>query len=300
MNRCIKLLLAITASTSLIATHPARSAEVEVLAIQAGVLPPSPHGAGKGELPREMSVNPFEFGEWPSGTGVLLRTKLPDGAILAPGQHTLVSFNDNGGKNLAKLPEGTVTSHFPNGVFKPVSAILDEKTMDVCIAVRSLKSPNKKATVLSGEVLLSISAGAPTKVESISFLPSRGKIVNVGPFVFNILNYDRPTQEVHGPRNMPPGFPAPPAMPANMKSLQYSIATAKTPGTKITSIEILDSNGAVLSKTDKMEFVIGNGHSYGVSFQDTGMIKIRVAVIDPAQVTSVPIKFETSLGVSEE
>ena len=292
--------LILIAAASFLAPNIAFSAESQVLAVQAGILPTSPHGAGKGEVPQELRSNPFEFGDWPSGTGLLLRTKLPDGAQPSLQDHTIISFVDDTGKNLAKLPEGVGFKGFGGREFKPVVALFDTKTQDVYVAVRSLKSPNQKATKVFGEIALSIAHGEAPTVESVAFSPSRGQGVNVGPFVLSISEYGRPQEDSQRSRNAPPGFPSQPPMPANMKFLQYSILDPKKTGQKISSVEILGSGGKVLSKTDKTDFVIGTEHTYGVYISEAGPLKIRIAVLDPTKLETFPITFQTSIGVSEE
>lgn len=294
MKRFFLLAVVQLSAASLLA---GQSAPVELLAVQTGILPRSAHGVGKGDFPHHIHANPFEFGEWATGTNVLLRTKLPTGAVYSKEPGKLISFTDDTGKNLARAAEG---ASLPRE-FEPVVTLFDEKNGDLYVAVRGLRAPSKKSTSVSGELEIVTGTGQAQKVESLAFLPSQARVVKAGSITLNVVKFGRmdPNSFGFGGHHQP--GTSRPSVPVNANQLVYSIAESPDDVPhKITCIEVLDSSGRVVNKNDRGDFTPGGGTNFGVQVEGNGPFKIRLTLVDPSQMQPLKLSFTTGLGVSEE
>lgn len=292
------------ASNGFFLPHMALAGEVEaeIIAVQAGLLAPSGFGGGKGELPQGLLRHSHDLGDWASGTGVLLRTKPPEGTKLALKEFKLASFTDDGGKDLTKAPEGMQTERFGRD-FKPVTAAYDEKNDELYIAVRSRRAPSRKATMVQGEVLIAVDGGSQLS-ESALFNPSSGSEVKAEPFILEIGYYGTPRQDRNQQWGGPSGMPTPTPPPAGTKDFSYSIRNISSDKKseenrtlKVVAVELLNANGKQIFKHDNFDFE--SGGSYGTQFPDAPPFKFRVTTVDMAKMQSYPLTFKTTIGVSE-
>lgn len=289
-------------SCILLPTHmaPAGEADVDVLAVQSGLLASSGFGNGKGELPNELRSHGSNLGDWASGTGVLLRTKPPEGAKPALNEFKLISFTDDGGKDLTKAPEGMQAERFGRE-FKPVDAAYDEKNGELYIAVRSRRAPSREATMVQGEVQIALDGGREI-FESGLFNPtSRGSEVKVGSFILEIGYYGPVRQERNSHGGAPQGMFTPPPPPADAKEFSYTINVEENSGEKsaikVVAVELVSSSGKQIFKHDNFDFQ--SRGSFSTSFQDSPPFKFRITTTDTTKMKSYPLTFKTTIGVSE-
>lgn len=302
-------------SIGLLSTHMTLAADgdVEILAVQAGLLAPSVFGGGKGELPNHLRMASNDLGDWPSGTGVLLRIKPPEGAKLALNEFKLVSFSDDGGKDLTKAPEGMQTERGSHREFEPVTAVYDEKNGELYIAVRSQRAPSRNATMVQGEVQVAVAGGLKV-VESALFTPSSKRSeVKVGSFIFEIDYYGPPrhdrNQQWGDPSGRPSGrAPRMPTPPMGTKEFSYSMSkinsgekSEEESTVKMLAMELLNSNGKQIFKKEHDDITFGGSHSISSPslHQDGPPFKFRVTIMDAAKVQFHSITFKTTIGVSE-
>lgn len=297
--------LLVLASLALVSVAHAQTT-AEVLAVQVSRLPFGPFGAYEGKLPDR--VNSFQLGvqNWNAGTAVLLRLPAPQNGRIAPTAPRLLSFADDAGRDLTKIPEGAPLDD--SGRRKPISFEQNAATGELFIVIASMRAPSPRATRLAGEIELDLAAGAEAAKESQPVQPRAGEVAAVAPFTVKITGAKK--REPGEERKMHPEAPA--WLAEQMKRtgakdqpqdpgvlVSFDLVTDAGTTWRATKIEAIDSEGKTWS-FDVTPSATPTTPSYSITVQKPNPIRFRVTAINTGAVQSVRVKFQTALGVGLE
>jgi hypothetical protein len=308
--------------------HAQSVVDAQVIAVQVSRLPSGSFSPYQGRLPDDMRAFDLALREWNAGTAILLRLAPNKDAKFKFTDARLISFQDDAGKNLAKLPEGAGEDTFNRRM--PVTFVQSASTGEVLICVASLRSPSAKASRLAGEIEFDMVLGSDAAKESEPVTPKEGATVIVGPYRVTITGLKRveasdmtaPSAQRMPPHtmqpdagmspDMPPGvnrrqrsgqqMPSQPQQPqdtAPRVQMTFRVEAMQATTWKLTSVAIVEAASGSESK-----FEIPDGFTtsqvFSTTLRNNNPLKFKISVFNAATKTTTKVRFNTSLGVSEE
>lgn len=306
----------------------------EVLAVQVSRLQTEMGGDYRGAIPN-LFTNNLAVGNWNSGTAVLLKIPSPQNAWILPKAPRLVSFADDTGKDLNRVPEGAAADQFNRRT--PVSFLTNGETGDMFVCVASLRAPAQAATKITGEIEIDYFAGSPAATVTEPIEPKAGTVLTVGPFTVKILEVRERTAS-EGPPPMPqtqlpptmrglppegkmpsppPGFVIPPGAitPEQQAERTQSRQPEHVQSGKRMAVkcELITPEGSTwiparLSVADsknnitkiRPELLSNSSFTFTFTVRELAPFRIKLEAVNTANAPTAKIKFTTALGVSKE